>query len=148
MRPVSKSQIGSLAAVETFPDVEIYKCKETIEHYGGRTLSTSHLQIQPISGIKAQICLKPLTVDAWISKKIDSFEGTKVSVMLKAMSMYPSAVFLDIGSNIGMYTVMMFAAGRQVVAVDAMLVNLAYIHQSLTFGNTTQFVRLLNNPVR
>lgn len=90
-------------------------------------------------------------MDAWISKKIDdwsSFEGTKVSVMLKAMSMYPSAVFLDIGSNIGMYTVMMAAAGRQVVAVDAMLVNLAYIHQSLMFGNTTQFVRLLNNPVR
>ena len=55
-------------------------------------------------GIKAQICLKPLEVDAWMSKKLDdwsSFEGTKVSVMLKAMSMFPSAVFLDIGCNIG-----------------------------------------------
>ena len=107
--------------------------------------------IQNISGIKAQICLKPLTVDVGISGIIDalsSWEGTPVSVMLKAMSMYPSAVFLDIGSNIGMYTVMMAAAGRHVVAVDAMLVNLAYIHHSLTLGNTTKFVRLLNNPVR
>ena len=107
--------------------------------------------IQNISGIKAKICLKPLKVDAVMSKKVDewgSFEGTKVSVMLKAMSMYPSAVFLDIGSNIGIYTVMMAAARRHVVAVDAMLDNLAYIHHSLTLGNTTQFVRLLNNPVR
>ena len=43
-----------------------------------------------------------------MSKKLDdwsSFEGTKVSVMLKAMSVFPSAVFLDIGSNIGKYIV-------------------------------------------
>ena len=109
------------------------------------------LMIQTISGIKAQLCLKPLKVDTVMSKKVDewgSFEGTKVSVMLKAMSMYPSAVFLDIGSNIGIYTVLMAAARRHVVAVDVMLHNLAYIHHSLTLGNTTQFVRLLNNPVR
>ena len=57
-----------------------------------------------ILGTKAQICLKPLEVDTFISKMIDywgSWEGGKVSLMLKAMSMYPSAVFLDIGSNIG-----------------------------------------------
>merc|ERR1719244_400814 len=64
------------------PEVNIYKCKETREFYGG---------------IRAQICLKPLEVDIWISGVIDkwgSFEGGKVSVMLKAMSMYSSAVFL------------------------------------------------------
>ena len=46
-----------------------------------------------------------------MSKKLDdwsSFEGTKVSVMLKAMSMFPSAVFLDIGSNIGKYLVISY----------------------------------------
>lgn len=136
LNPASTYQKYSyLAEVETFPEVEIYKCKETIEHYGG---------------IKARICLKPLEGDHAMSSHIDSlgsWEAPLVSVMLKAMSMYPSAVFLDIGSNIGTYTVLMAAAGRHVVAVDAMLNNLAYIHHSLTVGNTTQLVRLLNNPV-
>ena len=51
-------------------------------------------------------------------------------------------------NNTGMYTTVMAAAGCQVVAVDAMLANLAYIHHSLIMGNTTQYVRLLNYPVR
>ena len=54
----------------------------------------------------------------------------------------------ELGNNTGMYTTVMAAAGCQVVAVDAMLANLAYIHHSLIMGNTTQYVRLLNYPVR
>jgi len=131
------NQYGSsyITPATNFPEVNIYKCKETREFYGG---------------IKAQICLKPLDVDIYISNQIDnwgSFEGAKVSVTLKAMSMYPSAVFLDIGSNIGMYTTVMAAAGYKVVAVDAMLQNLAYIQHSLIKGNTTENVTLLNYPV-
>eukprot|EP00092_Neocalanus_flemingeri_P004053 GFUD01004363.1.p1 GENE.GFUD01004363.1~~GFUD01004363.1.p1 ORF type:complete len:319 (+),score=48.72 GFUD01004363.1:60-1016(+) len=125
----------NVSELQSFPIIEPYKCKETNELYGG---------------IKTQICLKPLEVDRWISRKIDdwgSWEGSKVSVVLKAMSVYPTAVFLDIGCNIGMYTVMVAAAGRRVVAVDAMLVNLAYVHHSLMVGNTTQYVRLLHNAV-
>ena len=64
------------------------------------------------------------------------------------MLMYPDAVFLDIGSNIGMYSVMMAAANRRVVAVDAVLHNLAYIHRSVVLQDNEKFVRLLNNPVR
>ena len=47
-----------------------------------------------------------------------------------------------------MYTTVMAAAGHKVVAVDAMLANLAYIQHSLIRGNTTQYVTLLNYPVR
>ena len=100
--------------------------------------------------IKANICLKPLNVDAWISMKIDqfrSFEGSIISVMLKCLSMYPGAVFLDLGSNIGIFSAVMAAAKVQVVAVDAMLTNLAYLHHSLSVGKAAENVRLLNNPV-
>jgi len=97
------------------------------------------------------MCIKPIRVDNAVSKIINdsgAFEGRAVSTMLKAMSMYPEAVFLDCGSNIGMYSVVMASAKRDVVAVDAMLENLAYIHHSLMLTGNRHYARLLNNPVR
>jgi len=121
--------------VNEFPYVEIYKCRNTIPFFGG---------------LITIICIKPLRIDNAVSKIIDdsgAFEGRAVSTMLKAMAMYPEAVFLDCGSNIGMYSVVMASAKREVVAVDAMLENLAYVHHSLTLTGNRQYVKLLNNPV-
>ena len=47
-----------------------------------------------------------------------------------------------------MYTVVVAAMRRQVVAVDADPKNLAYIRTSLDLTNTTQYVRLVQNAVR
>ena len=55
---------------------------------------------------------------------------------------------LDAGSNIGMYTVMVASMGRQVVAVDAMADNLAYIGKSLKLGNKEDKVVLVHNSIR
>ena len=54
----------------------------------------------------------------------------------------------DAGSNIGMYTIMMAAMNREVVAVDAMADNLAYIRRSLELGNKEALVTLAHNAVR
>ena len=47
-----------------------------------------------------------------------------------------------------MYTVMVAAMGRLVVAVDAIKDNLAYIRRSLNLGNTTNNVQLVHNSIR
>ena len=47
-----------------------------------------------------------------------------------------------------MYTIMVAAMGREVVAVDAMADNLAYIRASLEIGNTTDKVVLLYKAIR
>lgn len=47
-----------------------------------------------------------------------------------------------------MYTVVVAAMRRQVVAVDADPVNLAYVRKSLDLTNNTQFVRIIYNSVR
>ena len=52
---------------------------------------------------------------------------------------------LDAGANIGMYTVMVASMGREVVAVDAMADNLAYIRKSLKLGNKEDKVVLVHN---
>ena len=111
-----------LTVVQVFPPVDIYKCKETTEYYGGSYLSEQSLptSMSLFAGIKATICLKPLEVDEWISRGLEYYgwwEGASVSTILKAMSVYPSAVFLDIGCNIGTFTLLVAAGGYQVVGV-------------------------------
>merc|ERR1712126_463625 len=66
---------------------------------------------------------------------------------MKSLDMYPEAKFLDIGANVGMYTVMVAAMKRQVVAADPVLKNLALINSSLKKSNTSQYVTLVNNPI-
>ena len=58
-----------------------------------------------------------------------------------------SLIFVDIGSNIGMFALSVAAMNRSVVAVDADPVNLAYIRESLSLGSFSQNVRTINNAV-
>ena len=67
---------------------------------------------------------------------------------MKMVDTYPDAVFLDIGSNIGMYTVMIAAMDRKVFAVDPMIFNLQLIHESLKKSGKTKYVNLINSPIR
>jgi len=101
-------------------------------------------------GTQTTICIKPLSVDKFVSGSILSqgaWEKNIVNLVLKAMDIYKTAVFLDIGANIGMYTVMVAATKRKVVAVDAVMENLAYINHSLSIASTSQYVKLLGNPI-
>ena len=54
----------------------------------------------------------------------------------------------DLGSNIGMFSVSVARLGRKVVAVDASLQNLAYIHKSVHLNSDQDNVKLVNNAVR
>ena len=47
-----------------------------------------------------------------------------------------------------MYTIMVAAMGREVVAVDAMADNLAYIRRSLELANKVNVVTLVHNAIR
>ena len=47
-----------------------------------------------------------------------------------------------------MYTIMIASMGRDVVAMDAMAENLAYIRTSLKLGNKEDRVVLVHNPIR
>ena len=54
----------------------------------------------------------------------------------------------DLGSNIGMFSVSVARLGRRVVAVDASLQNLAYLHKSVHLNSDQANVKLVNNAVR
>ena len=57
-------------------------------------------------------------------------------------------IITDLGSNIGMFSVTVASMGRKVVAVDASIQNLAYIHKSVNLNGNEENVKLINNAVR
>ena len=103
------------------------------------------------SGLKTTICIKPVSRDIHVSgtiKREGSWEQDIINNVIRAMEAHPSAVFLDVGANIGMYTVVIAAMKRKVIAVDADPENLAYIRQSLEIESTTDYVELIHNSIR
>ena len=86
-----------------------------------------------------------------MSKSIDregSWEQDIITNVIKSMKAYPSAVFLDVGSQLGCFTTVIAAMRRKVIAVDADARNLAFVRKSLEMGNTRKYVELINNIVR
>jgi len=127
--------LNELLEPEQFVEIEPQECLPLAEFDGG---------------IKTEMCIKPVETDIWVSgaiKAYGSFEYTYVNNVVKAMAKFENATFLDVGSNIGMYTVVVAAMKRQVVAVDADPVNLAYVRRSLDLTSHTEYVRIVYNSV-
>ena len=97
-------------------------------------------------GLRTTICIKPVARDIHVSGAIEregAWERDTVNNVISAMEAHPGAVFLDIGANIGMYTVVIAAMRRRVITEDADPSNLAYIRQSLQIENTTDYVEII-----
>jgi len=132
--PLALNLQMKIEEVSKFPSIKPDRC-----------VNTAKLQ-----GISTKICIKSLTVDKFVSGSILStgvWEKPIVMKVMRSMELYPNAVFLDIGANIGMYTVMVAAMHRRVIAVDPILTNLALIRSSLEVAENTQFVSFVNNPI-
>jgi len=57
------------------------------------------------------------------------------------------ALFLDLGANIGTYSVPFAANKHRVVAVDAMATNLAYVKSSVNLNGNGDLVRYIHNSL-
>jgi len=99
--------------------------------------------------VEAVICVKK--GDMFVSDAIvkqGAWEEEIVHNAMKAVSLYKDAVFVDAGCNIGMYSIMVASMGRNVVAVDAMADNLAYIRASLELVQNADRAVLVHSPIR
>jgi len=124
-----------IQAVTNLPVVTPHACVNNTNLHGG------HLTI---------ICVKSPSVDEYVSESIlktGAWEGNIVNMVLKAMHLYKDAVLLDLGSNIGMYSLAVAGMNRRAVAVDALIENLAYIRHSLVMAGRVSLVDLVARPV-
>ena len=87
-----------------------------------------------VLSFKWLMCLHPLETDIWISKEIvekGAFEGPSVQNMLTKMSQWSDTVLIDIGANIGMYTLAAAAAGFTTYTFEPVPKNMALLEQSV-----------------
>ena len=114
-----------------------------------KTLILFHEYKVSYLGLQVFICVKD--TDEWISAHFvqdGAWEPDNVNNVIRAMKAYPSAVFIDIGANIGMYTLVIAALKRNVIAVDAAPFHLAYIKQSSEISKTRKYIELIYNSIR
>ena len=96
------------------------------------------------------ICTYPVNKDIYVSGSIHSsgqWEGGRVKQLADLFITLPDLEFLDLGCNIGAYTVALAHQGVKVTAVDPMLENLELLSRSIKLGNLQQNVTLIWNAV-
>ncbi|XP_071118086.1 uncharacterized protein [Haliotis cracherodii] len=97
-----------------------------------------------------RLCVYSRRRDQFISSHIrdtGSWEPDLLAAMAMALSSVPRMHVVDIGCNVGMYTMYAALMGRKVVAVDPISSNLFLLHSSLTYAGLRNNVQLLLNAV-
>jgi 2-polyprenyl-3-methyl-5-hydroxy-6-metoxy-1,4-benzoquinol methylase len=124
-----RKQLRILRKEEDFARVTPHLCRDT----------------RPLfHGVVAKICIRsPTEMISGEIAKTGSWDNELVLLVMKAMFAYPEATLLDLGSNIGMFTVAVAAMGRKVKAVDAGFENHAYTRTSLQLTSNLHHVDLI-----
>lgn len=86
--------------------------------------------------------------DIWVSRDIiryGSWEGKHINLILSLLRQDPDLRFVDIGSNVGVFTLAVALLGRRVLAVDALAMNIMRLCSSVIEGNFTDGVQIVYN---
>jgi len=104
----------------------------------------------PDSNLTTPICVYERSTDIWVSGSLlasGTWEKDIMTKIKKALDKDLRTVFLDIGCNIGVFTLMAAKLGHRVVSVDPLRKNLFLLSRSLEQGQLTANVTLINNAV-
>ncbi|CAF0830601.1 unnamed protein product [Adineta steineri] len=101
--------------------------------------------------VSTSICLHEKNADIWVSgefrKNNSVWEGPQIEQMLQYLLRYPHLDFIDIGANIGAYTMYVAALGRFVVAVECFGPNIDRIHRAVELSNVANRIVLVQNAI-
>lgn len=97
-------------------------------------------KLAAILNLKWNMCLYSSSQDRYVSGSIHrtgKWEGHMVSNMIQTMRKHPHSTLLDIGGNIGYYTLAAAAANFKVNVFEPVPTNAAMIQQSMSANNFT-----------
>jgi FkbM family methyltransferase len=101
--------------------------------------------------ISTNICLHETTKDIYVSNSFRDtnsiWEEEGVTRILQLLIRHPHLDFIDIGANIGTYTMYVAALGRFVLAIDCFAPNLNRIHRAIQLSNVANRVVLIQNAL-
>ncbi|XP_060081162.1 uncharacterized protein LOC132560509 [Ylistrum balloti] len=118
--------------------------------FRGSTKAPKHCV--PLKTVKGEtpICIFDPAEDRMISSYIRDFgtwEPDLVNMTVEIMEANPAMKFLDLGCNLGVFTISVAKLGRKVVSVDILSRALDNLQHSLNLGNLTENVTLILNAV-
>ncbi|XP_023340846.1 uncharacterized protein LOC111710891 [Eurytemora carolleeae] len=74
-------------------------------------------------------------------------EIVEVKLVLSILEAYPEAVFLDVGSNTGFFSLPAAQRGVKVVSVDAVYKNMVFLHKSAVLNGVENHITMVNNAI-
>ena len=96
------------------------------------------------------ICLYPTNEDVYVSYKLKTYgirEKPLLDLFKKALMSDSKLGVIDIGGNIGLYTVLAASLGRKVVTIEPLLDNVKHLHKAVKINCVEDRVVVLNNAV-
>jgi FkbM family methyltransferase len=100
--------------------------------------------------ITPHICLHKVHKDIFVSKSFTGnsiWEEGGVTHILNLLLRHPHLDFIDVGANIGTYTMYAAALGRFVLAIDCFGPNINRIHRAVQLSNVANRVVLIQNAL-
>ena len=97
------------------------------------------------------ICIHPVKTDVWVSGTLKQgivWEKDIVKIYQHVLKQDPELGVIDIGANIGMYTLLAAAMNRSVVAVEARLLHVQMVHHAIVLNKFyNRDIVLLHNAI-
>jgi FkbM family methyltransferase len=104
-----------------------------------------------LHNLSTNICLHQTKKDMYISgayyNTTSIWEEEQVTHILQLLIRHPHLHFIDIGANIGTYTMFVAALGRFVLAIDCFAPNLVRLHRAIQLSNVSDRVVLVQNAL-
>ncbi|KAJ8303199.1 hypothetical protein KUTeg_019595 [Tegillarca granosa] len=88
--------------------------------------------------------------DKFVSSRIIQyglFEAPKIDLLLKYLKSDPSLNFIDIGANLGVFTLNVAKFGRKVLAVEALNKNVQHLCLSVRDGKLQNNIKIIHNAL-
>ncbi|KAK3585308.1 hypothetical protein CHS0354_040255 [Potamilus streckersoni] len=97
-----------------------------------------------------KICIYPLERDIFISENLARhgiWDGIQTNLIQKALQNFPEAVFIDIGANIGYFSLLAMAMDRAVIAIEPINENFLHLEESVASNNFSGEILLLRHAI-
>ena len=103
-----------------------------------------------INDIETTLCIHDLDKDVWLSQQIHYngiWERNVVEKWISYVQMYKDCFVLDIGANIGQYTMFAAKIGRDVVSVEPFDENIFRIQKAAQLENLQNKITMIKNVI-
>ncbi|XP_013409218.1 uncharacterized protein LOC106172853 [Lingula anatina] len=108
------------------------------------------VELKVTSTISAPICVYEVEEDKYVSGALSNggiWQKDNIDVFRLLANEDPELNLIDLGANLGTWTIIAAALGKQVIAVEPFPPTISRLHRSLQLGHLESRVTLVTNPL-